>query len=110
MTEQQNVDVSLTVHLSITLVNEQLDAQFFYFIIRLLQSSTCFELIIGRSDCIITASGIVTFCKWPSGAQVERILSQPVQHYIMFITVLYMFQATSCSSSGGHIVLIQHLV
>ena len=43
MTEQQNVDVSLTVHLSITLVNEQLDAQFFYFIIRLLQSSTCFE-------------------------------------------------------------------
>ena len=31
------------VHLSITLVNDQLDAQFFYFIIRLLQSSTCFE-------------------------------------------------------------------
>jgi len=27
----------------ITLVNDQLDAQFFYFIIRLLQSSTCFE-------------------------------------------------------------------
>jgi len=25
------------------LVNDQLDAQFFYFIIRLLQSSTCFE-------------------------------------------------------------------
>ena len=53
--------VLLTVHLSITLVNDQLDAQFFYFIIRL-------------------------------------------------ITVLYMFQATSCSSSGGQIVLIQHLV
>ena len=33
----------LTVHLSITLVNDQLDAQFLYFIIRLLQSSTCFE-------------------------------------------------------------------
>ena len=30
-------------NLSITLVNDQLDAQFFYFIIRLLQSSTCFE-------------------------------------------------------------------
>ena len=29
--------------LSITLVNDRLDAQFFYFIIRLLQSSTCFE-------------------------------------------------------------------
>ena len=35
--------VKLTVHLSLTLANDQLDAQFFYFIIRLLQSSTCFE-------------------------------------------------------------------
>ena len=35
--------VLLTAHLSVTLVNDQLDAQFFYFIIRLLQSSTCFE-------------------------------------------------------------------
>ena len=38
-----NFDVLLTMHLSTTLVNDQLDAQFFYFIIRLLQSSTCFE-------------------------------------------------------------------
>ena len=30
-------------YFSITLVNDQLDAQFFYFIIRLLKSSTCFE-------------------------------------------------------------------
>ena len=44
-----------------TLVNDQLDAQFFYFIIRLLQS-------------------------------------------------FYVFRATSRSSSGGQIVLIQHLV
>ena len=36
-------NVLLTVHLSITLVNDQLDAQLFYFIIHLLQSSTCFE-------------------------------------------------------------------
>jgi len=36
-------NVLLTVHLSITLVSDQLDAQLFYFIIRLLQSSTCFE-------------------------------------------------------------------
>jgi len=35
--------VLLTVCLSITLVNDQLDPQFFYFITRLLQSSTCFE-------------------------------------------------------------------
>ena len=30
-------------HVWITLVNDQLDAQLFYFVIRLLQSSTCFE-------------------------------------------------------------------
>ena len=35
--------VFLSVRLSINLVNDQIDAQFFYFIIRLLQSSTCFE-------------------------------------------------------------------
>jgi len=28
----------------------------------------------------------------------------------MFITVLYMFRATSCSSSGSQILLIQHLL
>ena len=39
----RSFDVLLTVHLSITLPNDQLDAQFLYFIIRLLQSSTCFE-------------------------------------------------------------------
>ena len=38
-----NFDVLLNVHLSITLVTDQLETQFFYFIIRLLQSSTCFE-------------------------------------------------------------------
>ena len=32
------------VHLSKTLANDQLDTQLLYFIIRLLQSSTCFEL------------------------------------------------------------------
>ena len=35
--------VMLTMHLSTTLVNDQLDAQFLYSITRLLQSSTCFE-------------------------------------------------------------------
>ena len=35
--------VLLSVRLNINLVNDQLDAQIFYFIIRLLQSSTCFE-------------------------------------------------------------------
>jgi len=36
-------NVLLTVHLGITLVNDQPDAQIFFFIIRLLQSSTFFE-------------------------------------------------------------------
>ena len=42
-TDIMDLDVLLTVHLSITLVNDQLDAQFFYFIIYLLQSPACFE-------------------------------------------------------------------
>ena len=55
-----NFYISLTVHLSITLANVQLDAQIFN----------------------------------------------------TFITILYIyvFRAISCSSSGGQIVLIQHLV
>jgi len=36
-------DVLLAMHLSKTPANDQLDAQFIYFIISLLQSSTCFE-------------------------------------------------------------------
>jgi len=36
-------NVLLTVHCSKTLVNDQLDPQLLFFIIRLLQSSTCFE-------------------------------------------------------------------
>ena len=70
-------DVLLTVHFTITLANDQLDAQFFYFIILLLQSSTCFDQRRAHqqgSNCINTASGIVTLCKWPSGAQVEIVI------------------------------------
>ena len=40
---QQDFDVLLTVHLSITLANYQIDAQLLHFIILLVQSSTCFE-------------------------------------------------------------------
>ena len=36
-------DIERTTILFITLVNGKLDAQLFYFIMRLLQSSTCFE-------------------------------------------------------------------
>jgi len=34
-------------------------------------------LIIKRSKLYYTASGIVTLCRWPSGAQVERGLLIP---------------------------------
>jgi len=51
------------------LVGDQLDTHFFY-IIRLFQSSTCFEQARAHHqelNCINAASGIVTLCKWPSG-------------------------------------------
>jgi len=52
----------LTVHLSISLDSDQLDAHLLYSTIRLLHSSTCFKhymLIIRRLNCIDVASGIV---------------------------------------------------
>ena len=52
----------LTVHLSISLDNDQLDAHLLYFTIGPLKSSTYFKnymLIIRRLNCIDAASGIV---------------------------------------------------
>ena len=63
-------NVLLSVHLSITLVNDQLDAQLLYFIILYyspLHVSSNVVLIIRRSNYANTASGIVTLCKWPYG-------------------------------------------
>ena len=79
--------VLLTVHLSISLDNDQPDAHLLYFTIGPLQSSTCFErymLIIRRLNCIDAASGIVLSV---SGRPVHRlgenwlqpVLSLPVQ-------------------------------
>ena len=66
-------DVLLTVQLSIfILVINQLDAQNFCFTISLFHASTCFKhhvLIIRRSKLYYTASGIITLCRWPSGAR-----------------------------------------
>ena len=58
------------------LVGDQLDVQFFY-IVHLFQSSTCSEQRRAHHqevNCINTASGIVTLCKWPSGMQVGKEL------------------------------------
>ena len=67
-------NVLLTVHLSITLVNGQLDAQLLYFITSLLQSSTCSEQRRAHHQEVKLAAGIVTLCKWPSGMQVETCI------------------------------------
>ena len=61
----------LTVHHSIDFSNYQLNAQFFYFstiytlhyVPQHVSSSTL--LILRRTNCITTASGIVTLCKQP---------------------------------------------
>ena len=68
--------ITISVTYSILLVGDQLDAQFFY-IISLFQPSTCFEQTRAHHqevNCINTASGIVTLCKWPSGMQIEQEL------------------------------------
>ena len=67
-------DVLVTAHLSIILAINQLHAKKSSFIISLLYASTFFKhyvLIIRRSKLYYTASGIITPCRWPSGAQVE---------------------------------------
>jgi len=67
--------VIATSHLSITFDNDQLDAQFFkYIYYNPLHVSSNILLILRKSNCINTASGIVTLSKWPSGAQVENEL------------------------------------
>ena len=40
--------------------------------------SSTVVFIIRRSKLYYTATGIITLGRWPSGAQVERVLSQPV--------------------------------
>jgi hypothetical protein len=58
------------------MVDDQIAAKFFY-IIRLFQSSKCFDQTRAHQqdvNCINTATGIVTFCKWPSGMQVAQEL------------------------------------
>ena len=90
--------------------NYQLNAQFFYsstiymlhYAPQHVSSST---LLILRTNCISTASGIVTLCKQPYSMRVESGL----QH-ICYTTLLNMFPAARCSSSGGPIVSPQPLV
>ena len=72
-----NFDVLLTVHLSIfILVINRHDAQNFVLQQVYFMPLTCFKqhvLIVRRSKLYYTASGIITLCKWPSGAQVQTV-------------------------------------
>ena len=98
--------VLLTVHLSIILVINQLNAQNLVFLISLLYASTFFEhyvLIIRRSKLCYTASVIVTPCRWPSGAQVESGLK--FFFYNKLIIRLYMFRALCAHHQEVKIVL-----
>ena len=77
-----NIYVLLTVHLSISLDNDQLDTLLLYFTIRPLQSSTWIEnymLIIRRLKCIDAASGIVLSV---SGRPLHRCTVAPYGHWL----------------------------
>jgi hypothetical protein len=74
--------------------------------------------------CLRTASSVAKECLSAAHSAVVAVVSQFInritldndqldaQIFNTFITILYiyMFRAISCSSSGGQIVLIQHLV
>jgi len=45
----------------------------------------------------------INSCKWPTWRTI-------ILFYNTFVTIFYMFRETSCSSSGGQIVLMEHLV
>jgi hypothetical protein len=68
--------VLLTVHLSINLVINQLNEQIF--VLYYYNACTCFQhyvFITRRSKLYYTATGIITLCRWPSGAHFERGLN-----------------------------------
>ena len=59
-------------------------------------------LIIRRTNCITTASGIVTLCKQPSSMRVESILYGCLQRVtipvaVVIQLVLLMMRAACCS-------------
>jgi len=96
--------VLLTVHFNVTLVNDQLDAQFIYFIIRLLQLlhvSSNIVVIIRRSNYINTASGIVPLCKWPSGAPDGHLRRVTIPDAVLIQFDLLMMSTTLLETCRG---------
>ena len=85
--------VLLTVRLSIILVNVQLDTQFFDFIIRLLQSSTYFDVLL-----------TVHYSNDQFWFQLMH------RNFTLLTKSLYMFRAPTCPSSGGQTIHTPQLV
>jgi hypothetical protein len=121
-----SIYVTLTVHLSITLVKTNLTYNIFvlyyiYYVYYIpLHVSSSNMLIIRRLNCINTASGTVSLCRWPFGAQVARVLSQLVHMSLVssavrrtkwrccmtcFVTVGILFSALSQNCAKRLLVL-----
>ena len=86
-------DVLMTAHHSIDFSDYQLNAQLFYsstmymlhYAPQHVSSSTL--LILSRTNCITTASGIVTLCKQPYSMQVESGLQSALHpHTVQLLT------------------------
>ena len=103
------------------LVNNQLDAQLFFYkfisVLYMFRAAMCSSS--GQSIVSIQYLVYVTLCGWPSGMQVWMVLKTSIHTCIsdqthsfflyMFISIIYMFRATMCPSSGESIVSIPHL-
>jgi hypothetical protein len=59
------------------LANNQLDALFMYLFTSSLHVSSIAVLIIRRSNCINTSSGMISLCKWLLGMPVRKELQVP---------------------------------
>ena len=58
-------------------------------------------LIIRRSDCINTASGIVTLCKWPSGALDSHLQKVTIPDAILIQIDLLMMSMVLLKTCTG---------
>ena len=58
-------------------------------------------LIIRRSNCINTASGMVTLCKWPSGAPDGHLQSVTIPDTVVIQFDLLMMSTTLLETRGG---------
>jgi len=106
--------VSLTVHLSITLVNDQLEAQIFNTFITILYMFRAISCSSSGGQILLIQHLVSSLSV--SDLSVHRLRKNVLvilandqfgaQIFVTFIIILYMFRAISCSYSGGQILLI----